>query len=104
MAAGVPDARVWVFLGDQRALLVRHEDAVRLGRALARSAHADGLFSICAGLDDSLRSTSVFAASSTLHACVFAAFLIVASFYVVPDLATPDASEDRKSTRLNSSH
>ena len=93
MAAGVPEARVWAILGHQRALLVRHDDAVRVGRALATSTHAEGLFSIVAGLEDTLQSPSVFAASTALHACVFAAFLILATFSVAPTLADSTASE-----------
>lgn len=93
MAARVPEARVWAILGDQRDLLVRHDDAVRLGRALAKTAHDDGFFSTYTDESDSLRSTPVFAASSTLHAAAFLAFLIAASFSVVPDLAVSDAPE-----------
>jgi TonB family protein len=91
LAAGVPETRVRAALGAQAALFVRHADAVRLGRALAARAHADALFSLYSGSDAALESTPVFAASSTLHAGMLAALMLVATFNVAPRLANSDA-------------
>ncbi|MBI3399953.1 MAG: TonB family protein [Acidobacteria bacterium] len=91
LAAGVSEARVRAALGPQASLFVRHADAVRLGRALARHAHADDLFSLYAGTDAGLESTPVFAASSALHAGMLAALVLVATFNVAPRIVNFDA-------------
>jgi protein TonB len=89
-AAGVPEARVRAALGAQASLFVQHGDAVRLGRVLAKRAHADALFALYSGAEGSLESAPVFAASSTVHAGMLAALVIIATFNVAPRIANSD--------------
>lgn len=91
LAAGVPEARVRAALGAQAALFVRHADAVRLGCALAKRARADALFSLYSGTEGTLESTHVFAASSTLHAGMVAALVLLATFNAAPIVTNADA-------------
>jgi TonB family protein len=86
LAAGVSEGRIRAALGAQASLLVRHADAVRLGRALAARAHADALFSLYAGPERAIESAPVFAASSTAHAGVIAVLVIFATFNVPPGI------------------
>ncbi len=91
LAAGVSEARVRAALGAQAALFVQHADAVRLGQALAKRAHADAMFALYSGAEGTLESAPVFAASSTVHAGMLAALVIIATFNVAPRIANSDA-------------
>ncbi|MBI3493084.1 MAG: energy transducer TonB [Acidobacteria bacterium] len=91
-ASGVSEARVRAILGEQRSLFVGHADAVRLGRALAQRAHAEKLFSIHFETEEALQSTPVFAVSSTVHAGMLAAFVMIATFNQAPRIASSDAT------------
>jgi len=91
LAAGVSEARVRAALGAQAALFVQHADAVRLGRTLAKRAHADAMFALYSGAEGTLESAPVFAASSTVHAGMLAALVIIATFNVAPRIANSDA-------------
>lgn len=88
MAAGVPEARVREAIGGRTSFLT-HAEAVALGRRLVvadrRPSAADRrLFSIFAGPAEK-RSTSVpFALSSTLHAGIVAAAIVIFTMSPAP--------------------
>jgi periplasmic protein TonB len=82
-AAGVPEARVRAVLGSVN--FVPHRDAVALGRRLVTEHHdsTPRIFSIF-GKVAGHRSRLPFAVSSTLHAGVFAAAVLVFTFAPSP--------------------
>ena len=98
-AAGVPEEQVLDALGVDA--LVRHADAVRLGRALAVRAgvvalgRPPALFSIfSSSRSRSARSKGVpLALSSTLHAGIVAAAIFITTLGLTPTAATLDRRE-----------
>ena len=99
-AAGVPEARVRLAIGDGVDFL-SHRDAVTLGRQLAAEHGADrgGIFSIFDG-PPSHRSGLPFALSSTVHAGVVAATVLVFTFSPAPVATTLTADPPAESMRL----
>jgi TonB family protein len=87
-AAGVPEGRVRAALGRQTSFL-SHAEAVALGRRLItgdrRSVAADrGLFSIFEGPAEKHSATVPFAVSSTLHAGIVAAAILILTLSPAP--------------------
>src|SRR5581483_2813868 len=91
-AAGVPEIHVIAALGGSRS--VARAEAVQVGAAVVlklRPANAttpDGLFAIFSGHAHDLRSRSVFALSSTVHATILAVVVFIATFNLAPRAAT----------------
>src|SRR4051812_39368319 len=96
-AAGVPLESVVAAVGHPDAL-VRHDDAVRLGRALRkRVVVSTPLFANHRG--GSSQRPLFFAVSSTLHAMMFAGILFLTTVTVGP-IATALHDEPREETQL----
>jgi periplasmic protein TonB len=93
-AAGVPLDRVVTALG-RRDVFVRHDDAVRLGRALAQRGRAP--FS-SRSIDKGVRPF-FFAASTTAHAGAVAAAIFVTSLGL-PPAATRLGTDEPHGTRM----
>jgi TonB family protein len=102
-AAWVPQADVVAALGDRTAL-VAHDEAVRLGRTLARAATAALAAAPAEGAanrtDGPVSRTSALAVSGTLHAGVLASSILISTFGLAPAAATGREVAPADRTRL----
>jgi protein TonB len=94
LAAGVPEAQVVALMGGVPGHL-RHDDAVRIGRAAVLQARrsvalpgSQGLFAIFSEAPAGIGSKRVLALSSTVHAGVLAFCVFIATFNLAPRAAS----------------
>ncbi len=102
LAAGVREEQVVAYLG-ARPRYLGHAEAVRVGSALVLATRGRGpkpLFATFGGAAHDLRSRPVFAASSTVHATVFAVLLFAGTFDLAPRLSHDAAPPQTDLMRL----